>query len=552
MGVERTGSTNPREPVSGPEPLPPATGGEARAAQPQPGAGAARDGVDSGGANGSPAFEVPGPLTALADLLEDGLKEALQQTLWLASAGVITPPARPSRTGAAAPTAAAPPPGAAQIGKNLDGITVQSHKTTVMSRAPWELGELVPQNNTSKRDAYKAFVAADKAFEKAEQKLAVAQAKVAEKEAAVAEGKPGAAKGLEAARKTLVEAEKGLVAAQEKLEAADSKLRKVLRSLAPGHAAEIDALELRKRAVERDVSTVTVGGTQVQMHDAIDAYSTVSQDGLVAHARGEDRRGVDAQVDGAAISDSKKAIFKSVSSNEGTFSEANTYDLAGLTYGFIQMTSKGHEGSLGRMFEHAKTTDPETFKRLFQDYGIDYDTRKDEFTLTLPGGETLRGEAAVNRISTDPKYVGVLCAAGTDPRFQNAQITFASKKLDAALNKAAEIDTKDGQHHQVKASDILTSELAVGLYFDRCVQNGEGLSRAQGSKKGEAATGAIGQLDRVITAYLNKHPDADLTDAKVRREIELDYIAWAQQNYGDRAESFTVYNASSDPGSYKK
>ena len=64
-----------------------------------------------------------------------------------------------------------------------------------MSRAPWELGELVPRNTPGKRDAYKAFVAADKAFEKAEGKLAAAQKLVADKEAAVAAGKPGAAKG---------------------------------------------------------------------------------------------------------------------------------------------------------------------------------------------------------------------------------------------------------------------------------------------------------------------------------------------------------------------
>ncbi len=38
MGVERTGSTNPREPLGGPDPLPPATEGERRAAQPPAGA----------------------------------------------------------------------------------------------------------------------------------------------------------------------------------------------------------------------------------------------------------------------------------------------------------------------------------------------------------------------------------------------------------------------------------------------------------------------------------------------------------------------------------
>ena len=101
-----------------------------------------------------------------------------------------------------------------------------------------------------------------------------------------------------------------------------------MKKLAPGHAAGIDALELHKRPVERDVSTVTVGGTKVQMYDAIDAYSTVSQDGLVAHAAGDDRRAVNARIDGASLSDSKKTILKSVSNNAGSFSEANTYDLA--------------------------------------------------------------------------------------------------------------------------------------------------------------------------------------------------------------------------------
>ncbi len=77
-------------------------------------------------------------------------------------------------------------------------------------------------------------------------------------------------------------------------------------------------------------------------------------------------------------------------------------------------------------------------------------------------------------------------------------------------------------------------------------------SRGRGSAKGEAATGAIGQLDNVITGYLNKHPDADLADPTVRRAIELEYIAWAQHNYGDRAESFTQFDASSEPGSYRR
>jgi hypothetical protein len=381
----------------------------------------------------------------------------------------------------------------------------------------------------------------------AEQRLAAAsdptERKHAERELA------GAKRELARATDERKKAERALAQAEQNLASATSKrekalavleqreihLRAVIKKHSKGHEAEVDTMDLRMQKITRDVHVVTVNGVQVKMHDSIDAYSTISENGVVAEAEGDGHDLVEERANSLPLSSSKKGIFAGVSRHEGTFSEANTYDVAGLTYGFIQMTSSGHGGSLVDMMQFAKRTKPEAFARNFQAFGIDVDPRTNQITLTLPSGEVLRGKAAVERICNDPVYTGVFCAAGMDPDFQEAQVMFANRKLDRAMDKETKIKPHGGPEYQLRPRDVLTSEYAVGLFFDRCVQNGEG--------------GATDVLYKIITSYIERHPGADLNDPVVKSAIEAEYVKWAEANYADRARDFR--GLSTESGSYK-
>jgi hypothetical protein len=484
--------------------------------------------------------------------LDPELSSGLEDLVFMANAGVVpTRPATPS-AGASAPDAT--------VAANVNGIAIEKETRSVRGHEAWELGKFFPANNRSKRDAYQEFGRAEKGYDKAEQALQRATENVSRKQAALdgavtPQAQAKAQKELDKAQRQLAQATTGEATAKARFDRAEVHLRDVFKAHAPEHAAEIDALDLRRHDVQRDFDHIKVKDVTVEAYNAIDAYSTVSREGIVAHARGDGHDLVEAKLDAADISDSKKLIFAGVSRHEGTFSEANTYDLAGITYGFIQMTTHGTGGSLGQMLAFAKETQPEAFKRDFQDFGVDIDPKRGQaqVKLTLPDGQVLRGEAAADRIATDPKYVGVLCAAGLDGDFQTAQIGFAAKKLDAAMNKDMVIETRDGKSASVKASDILTSEKGVALYFDRCVQNGEGYSISSSAAaavdpRKPDHTGAIGQLDEIVTDYLNKHKDASLADPAVRAAIEKGYIAWCEKNYKDRSVDFS--RAATEPGSY--
>src|SRR5438874_12894640 len=95
---------------------------------------------------------------------------------------------------------------------------------------------------------------------------------------------------------------------------------------------------------------------------------------------------VDELIDGdATISKSTKKIIKLVSSFEGKFSTVNTWDIADVTWGFIQWTTgKDGKGSLIDALLACKAQAPDVFDQRLRRFGID--VSKDGLVVTLPDG----------------------------------------------------------------------------------------------------------------------------------------------------------------------
>lgn len=408
----------------------------------------------------------------------------------------------------------------------LAEVTVKQTTQQDTGLQPWEIFEHAPRNNQKKKKLYGSFKSALGRVQKARAavegaKKALAAAKpdlAAAKLKKLTDAVPTAEKALEKALKAAALARtalktfiKGKVAAWSpdpklgRLEDDEDAKEKALKQLKKARKKDpaaiktaetelADARKLKKARIEeikqevendpmeagtftRNRYTITVGDTTVRLHDHVEAYATIIDKGLEGSATRSATTGsktVDELVDAdATISASNKAILKLVSSFEGKFSSVNTWDIADVTWGFIQWTTgQGGKGSLIDTLLACKAQSPDAFRARLSRYGIDVEKSRG-IVLTLPDGTVKTGKEAAKHIQVDPTLTAILSASGEDPEFKVAQLRHANDKVGKeVLRSKITIAGKT-----VKLGEILTSELAVGGAFNRAVHAGAGAVR---------------------------------------------------------------------------
>ncbi len=275
-------------------------------------------------------------------------------------------------------------------------------------------------------------------------------------------------KALARLRKARTTDAAAIKAAQTALD--DARRRYDARLLELKQEVEDDPMEMG--TFTRTRYTIRVGDTTVSLHDHVEAYATIAERGLEGSARrdaGATAQTVDQLVDAdSTISSSTKKIIKLVSSFEGRFSSVNTWDIADVTWGFIQWTTgKSGKGSLIDTLLACKAHAPDAFDQRLRRFGIDV-TKGDGIVLTLPDGTVKKGKDAARHIQIDPVLTAILSASGEDPEFKIAQLRHANDKVGKEVLRSTV--TVGGR--KVKLGEVLTSELAVGGAFNRAVHAG--------------------------------------------------------------------------------
>jgi len=456
------------------------------------------------------------------------------------------------------------------IGAALGEVTRSMVKTehAVTGLEPWEIFKHTPNNTQEKKHRYNALRRALADAAKARAAIAAAKTALRGASAGVApkrlaklqDAVPKAEKRLEkalgraaVARAALKQWITGGIARWSPdpelgmLEEEVRKRKRALRALKQARTKDAGAisaaqtaldevgkryaarLEVLKQEVERDPMeaqaftrsrfTFWVGDTTVRLHDHVEAYATITERGLEGVAVRTDASGqtVDQLIDGEAkISKSNKAILKLVSSFEGKFSSVNTWDIADVTWGFIQWTTgKSGKGSLIDTLLACKELAPLQFDTRLRRYGLDV-TAKDGIVLTLADGTVKTGKEAARHIQLDPVLVAILSASGEDPAFKVAQLRHANAKVGKEVLSSSV--TVGGR--KVRLGEILTSELAVGGAFNRAVHAGAGAVR-------KLLSGALNQWAKQEKIDTSKPvstwaADADAVCIRALRGVETD------------------------------
>lgn len=310
------------------------------------------------------------------------------------------------------------------------------------------------------------------------------------------------------------------------------------------------AIDARKAAVAKEISDyqpiqafvkttyeVNLGGQKVTLTDSAQTYATENGKGLSAHANDGGQKGVDAAVDATNFSDADKTIMKQISRQEGVFSTTESYDRGGVTWGMLQWTT-GHDGkgSVIKVLDQIKADHPESFKKLFQDYGID--TSHGTLTVTKPDGTKLSGADAVEAVRTDPKLSAAFAVAGTNADVQATQLSLAkSQKIDHdGLDRTAHVKV-GGKDYQFSARQIFTSAYGAALVANAGVH---------------AGPGAVSQrLEAGLKKFIADNPGLDLAHpeqwaAQAEKAIADTMIA----GDGGRAKAYAAAGLSQTPGSY--
>lgn len=342
-------------------------------------------------------------------------------------------------------------------------------------------------------------------------------------------------------------AEKALTAEKKKKSPDAATITKLEGDL----AATKNDIETRKAAVAKEVADyqpiqkfertsheVMLDGKKVTLTDAAQTYATENGKGLSARADDGGQAGLDAAIDATNFSDDDKLIMKQISRHEGQFSTTESYDRGGVTWGMLQWTT-GHagNGSLIKVLDKIKADHPDSFKKLFQDYGID--TSGGVLTVTRAEGKKLTGAEAVEAVRTDPKLSAAFALAGTDANVQQTQLQLAkSQKLDRdGLDRTATVKV-GGKAYTFTAKQIFTSAYGAALVANAGVHAGPGRVSER--------------LEAGLKKFIAANPGLDLAHPeKWAAEAEKAIAATMIAGDSGRAESFRKAGLSQAPGSYR-
>jgi hypothetical protein len=260
--------------------------------------------------------------------------------------------------------------------------------------------------------------------------------------------------------------------------------------------------------------------------------------------------------------ESEKNIISTMSVNEGDLDTVQGWDSQVASLGAMQKTINPQgEGELPKQILEFKESNPEAYKRLFEDKG--WTVRQDEIppkkkggktTLSKPrmywkdpddsGAEEMRG-ADLKSYLDDPKdpakwkkIMGPLRDAGADPDFQKKQVCDFNARLVSAVNV-----TPNGYTGTIQ--DYVTSEKSAAYVLDQSVNAPALVSRDFG---------------KALKTFYAANPKASKEPsgwtaaerAKYEKQITANYAAERKLvDKASRDKMIAGSNLSTDPGSLK-
>jgi hypothetical protein len=300
-------------------------------------------------------------------------------------------------------------------------------------------------------------------------------------------------------KKQLEKAQKNVENALKEFEKAKQGIRNVLiKYLKKHNSKKNSAEEIEKEVNKGDYGpsmttrtrySITVDGEKVTLYDHVEAYATVFEMGFEVKANSDKgKKEVAEVINKAGLSKPRINILSTISGFEGSFSTAQSWDRAVLTWGFVQWTG-GKESDLTNALAIIKKTDSNAFNKRFKRYGIDVDEKGTQLIIsekTEAGVKITKGDAAAKLIGTSAKLIAVMSSAGIDPQIQLGEIQAANElEIDRPLNRmisfslSSKTDPKTKLAHKVKPiqlsarlGDIITSEYGVGIMANHTVHSG--------------------------------------------------------------------------------
>lgn len=165
-------------------------------------------------------------------------------------------------------------------------------------------------------------------------------------------------------------------------------------------------------------------------------------------------------------------VLQAVSSLEGGFDAVNTYDTGKVSVGFIQFAClESGSGSLGRLLQNYKQSQPGRYAEDFQRFGIDVNPYGTLAVLDPDTGKELIGPDAANKIVDDKRLTAVFVRAGkVSKAFQIEQLRSAQVLFDPRARRFTA--TINGQAQSLYVSDVVHSEVGLATVMDRLINTG--------------------------------------------------------------------------------
>ena len=435
------------------------------------------------------------------------------------------------------------PPTRQSIGEALSKVKVTTTKRTETMLEPWEIFRLVTANTPRKKSLYKQLHAAWGALRSAEKRRDAPNdllRRLRADERTLRSSLKRAKKGLDSLRSRkhpdatkLKQSQEAVKTLEEQVAALPKRREQVVAEVKD----RLDRTSFAPESVERTMYSIEVEGETVSLSDRVDSWATKFENGLVEADRAVKTK-LDDVLAGTSLSESNKKIIRAISDNESggaPWSSVNTYDRAVLTWGLVQWTGGSHS-DLTAALTTIKTVAPEAFADRFQKYGIDI--VNDQLVITSADGSTVAGDDAALRIQGSPTLSAVMSRAGLDSKIQQAEVQASvDQQITGPLRATFDVKGPPGDgKKRLSYSQVLTSELAAGLFADQIVNSG-------GPKTRAAVAAAV---QKFVNAKKLRPADVDDWAADIQQQlIEL------LSPFANRVTSFRKRKCSDQPGTYK-
>ncbi|MCC7504885.1 MAG: hypothetical protein IT259_06285 [Saprospiraceae bacterium] len=370
------------------------------------------------------------------------------------------------------PSSAAPSTGNVSTGSiqtNLQSIQLNTSLSTVQQLTPWEIFKHRRRNDKNKKRLYNNL---KKAVNDSQRTAAINDIK--------AYLKRNDSRFL-ALQQRWIQVNKSIIASrsrpdraqalQSELEQIDLEIRAVWQQI-----DQMPEATFQQQSVQVTRHRVIVDGATVSLRNRIDAYSTCFPDGYDGNTSGDSDALVQSVLANSGISASRIKILGLISGFEGGFSAINTYDIAEITWGFVQWAWPS-ESDLVQALNIIKKQAPVAFKNRIQQYGID--VNKKTLIVTNTSGNILTGSQAVTALNSDVRQLAAFSRAGIDPDIARAQIQAAVKlEIDNPLSYLIRAVFTDGPDKKTQVSksfplsSLITSEYGVAVIANQTVHGG--------------------------------------------------------------------------------